>query len=81
MNAISCQRIVLKDGETMDVELPGIAASRMYALFYVVACEYPLRPIVYGDVQKLEMVTVLLEGMKLNMALGLVLMAIMIILF
>jgi hypothetical protein len=79
VRALSCQRIVLKEGESMDVELQGIETSRMYALFYVVACEYPLRPVVYGEVMKVEMVTVLSWEVRLNAVLGMLLVSLMII--
>jgi hypothetical protein len=35
VDALSCQRIVLKQDETMDVQFTGIFDNRMYALFYV----------------------------------------------
>jgi hypothetical protein len=58
--ALSCQKIVLKADESMDVQFGDILDNRMYAVFYAVATEYPLRPVVYGEVKKVEMNTVVL---------------------
>lgn len=45
--------MVLKGDDSMDLQFTGVEQNRMYAAFYVVADEYPLRPVVYGSVQRL----------------------------
>ncbi len=53
----------------------------MYAAFYIVAGEYPLRPVIYGGVQKIELVTVVVYGERLAACAGVLLLLLITIIF
>jgi len=52
----------------------------MYAIFYIIANEYPLRPVVYGDVMMQEMVTLVNFEQTITSLYGGIVLILMIIL-
>lgn len=54
---LSCNRVVLMPGESQSVTFANIEGDSMYVLYYGVAGEYPMRPIMVGAVKNITIVT------------------------
>ena len=48
--AVQCQRIVMLSGSTYSLTLSNMVDDSVYAMHYVLANEYPERPVFYGSV-------------------------------
>lgn len=71
--AEGCGRAVYTGIAPLTVTFNGIQANSLYMLYYLAASEFPLRPIVSGQVQSQTIVTYAFEGMGL-LNLGILLM-------
>jgi hypothetical protein len=49
--ALQCFRVVMQTGTAYTTTITNLVESSVYTLYYVVANEYPLRPVFYGSVQ------------------------------
>lgn len=60
--ALQCLRVVMLAGSTYSATLTNLVESSVYTLYYVVANEFPLRPVFYGKVQSQYIFTTVWEG-------------------
>lgn len=55
--AIQCMRVVMQPDNVYSVTFDNIVDDSVYALYYTIANEYPLRPVFYEGVKKQLIIT------------------------
>ena len=75
--AVQCHRVVMLSGSSYSVTFTNIINDAVYAMHYVVANEYPERPVFHGSVMTQYIYTNWGEGLTLLLGLCLVMLMIM----
>lgn len=60
--ALQCFRVVMQASTTYTATITNLVESSVYTLYYVVANEYPLRPVFYGNVRSQFVFTTVWES-------------------
>ena len=79
---MDCRRVIFLKDKSKDIEFTNVTNNSVYVLYYLVANEYPLRPIYIEDVKNITIDTSVLvyESKLVVMFWGLLAVSIVIIL-
>ena len=79
---MDCRRVIFLKDKSKDIEFTNVTNNSVYVLYYLVANEYPLRPIYIEDVKNITIDTSVLvyESKFVVMFWGLLAVSIVIIL-